>query len=355
MRIIISSAGRRVYVVQWFQEALRQADLLGDVYVLDHDPDVASAAAADGYRRMPAFTDDDYSQRLLDVVDELQPDLFISLNDYELTVLSQGLSEQIRSRGALVPVLDSQSHRQVADKLAMSHALAEAGVPTPKTIPLSDAVGIYELLEGSSAVIIKDRWGSGSSGLRRFTRPQAQHWLNTRGAALVEEDPKQLDGLVLQPDLGGTEYGLDIITPVRGGPVEGILARRKLGMRHGETSAAVTVAAHPFQKIAAALNTTLGIRGTVDVDVLVTEDGAPHVIDINPRFGGGYPFSHIAGADVPHYFLASTLGVSPRSGWNSYQLDFVGAKHEGIIGFETSEKIETPTLEAETAMLKHVS
>src|SRR5690625_3431726 len=99
MRVIISSAGRRVYLVKWFQQALRQLQGSGDVYVLDHDPyaaAAAAAAAADGYRQMPAFSSAEYPRRLAEVVEELGPDLFISLNDYELTALSNGLSDQIR-------------------------------------------------------------------------------------------------------------------------------------------------------------------------------------------------------------------------------------------------------------------
>lgn len=355
MRVIISSAGRRVYLVQWFRQALMQARIAGDVYVLDHDPGAATAAAADGYRQMPAFTTDDYAAHLLQAVDELQPELFISLNDYELTALSQGLSEQIRARGTVVPVLDAEAHRNVADKLAMSQTLSWAGIPTPKTVTLSDQIGVYDLIEKSPNVIIKDRWGSGSSGLRRFTRQQAHNWLKTRGTAMLDEDPTLLDNLILQPDLGGTEYGLDIVTPVLGGPVKGILGRRKLSMRHGETSAAITVAPQPFQGLAAVLNATLGIRGTVDVDVMVTEEGVPHVIDINPRFGGGYPFSHIAGANVPYFLVASTLGLVPKAGWNMYQHDYIGAKHEGIIGFDTANMAQTPVEVNHPPALRRVS
>lgn len=246
MRIIISCAGRRVYVVRWFQEALRQAGLSGDVYVLEHDPVAATAAAADHYRPMPAFDDDHYAEHLLEVIDELQPDLFISLNDHELTVLSQGLADQIRASGVVVPVLSAAGHRKVADKLAMSRALERVGVPTPETVVASDAKGVYDLLERSAAVIVKDRWGSGSSGLRHFTADQAYEWFNTYGTKLIENDLTQLDEMILQPALEGIEYGLDIITPVRGGPVEGLLGRRKLGMRHGETSAAITVDPRPF-------------------------------------------------------------------------------------------------------------
>lgn len=356
MRVIISSAGRRVYLVEWFQQALQASQHGGEVYVLDHDPGAAAAAAADGYRQMPAYTSPEYTQTFWDTIDELQPDLFISLNDYELSRLSEGLAEQLRSRGVAVPTLDAHSHRAAADKLEMSHVLHAAGIPTPKTVALSDAVGVWEMLEKTEAVIVKDRWGSGSSGLRRLTTEQAHCWIAAYGIEAIEAASDQLDKLVLQPDLGGVEYGLDIVTPVHGGPVEGLLARRKLAMRHGETSAAITVDNSPFQGLAAALNATLGIRGTVDVDFMMTDTGVCEVIDINPRFGGGYPFSHIAGADVPHFMVASTAGVMPNVGWNSYQHDYIGAKHEGIIGFDPANKrYETPASPSNQRTLRHAS
>ena len=337
MRIIMSSAGRRVYLVQWFREALYEAGIAGDVIVLDYDPNAATAAAADDYRPVPAFTSDDYADALLDVIDELQPDLFISLNDHELTALSEGLADQLRARGVVTPVLDQASHRAVADKLVMSQVLQRAGISTPPTVLMSDVMAVHKLLNTSSHVIVKDRWGSGSSGLRRLTADQACRWVEERYLNATDAEALGFDEIIFQPDVGGEEYGLDIVTAVRGGPVEGVLARRKLAMRHGETSSAMTVQNAPFIGLSAALNAALGIRGSVDVDVLVTDDGIPHVIDVNPRFGGGYPFVHVAGADVPHFYLASTMGFSPRPDWDKYRIGHIGAKHEGIIAFEAAE------------------
>lgn len=345
MRIIMSSAGRRVYLVQWFREALYEAGIAGDVIVLDYDPNAATAAAADDYRPVPAFTSDDYADALLDVIDELQPDLFISLNDHELTALSEGLADQLRARGVVTPVLDQASHRAVADKLVMSQVLQRAGISTPPTVVMSDVMAVHKLLNTSSHVIVKDRWGSGSSGLRRLTADQACRWVEERYLNATDAEALGFDEIIFQPDVGGEEYGLDIITAVRGGPVEGVLARRKLAMRHGETSSAMTVQNAPFIGLSAALNAALGIRGSVDVDVLVTDDGIPHVIDVNPRFGGGYPFVHVAGADVPHFYVASTMGFAPRVDWDTYRIGHIGAKHEGIIAFETAE---APAAEAAT-------
>lgn len=345
-----------MYLVEWFQQAMRDANIPGDVYVLDYDPGAAAAAAADGYRQMPAFTSAEYSQRLFQVVDELQPDLFICLNDHELTALSQGLSEQLRSRGIVVPVFDAAAHNAVADKWAMSQVLAEAGITTPETVLVSDVTAVHRLIHRSPNVIIKDRWGSGSSGLVRLSREDARGWVTRQYTnTTTDGQTRPLDQLIIQPDVGGSEHGLDIITPVRGGPVAGVLARRKLGMRHGETCAAITVPNDAFQKLATELNTTLGITGGIDVDVMVAEDGQPYVVDINPRFGGGYPFSHIAGADVPHFFLASTLGFEPRSGWNTYRHGFLAAKHEGIIGFEAAVHSAAHQRSRQDAVLRHAS
>lgn len=37
----------------------------------------------------------------------------------------------------------------------------------------------------------------------------------------------------------------------------------------------------------------------LDADFIVTDKKETYVIDLNARFGGGYPFSHCAGVDLP--------------------------------------------------------
>src|SRR4029453_10603342 len=42
----------------------------------------------------------------------------------------------------------------------------------------------------------------------------------------------------------------------------------------------------------------LGHVAVLDCDLFASDQGYS-VIDLNPRIGGGYPFSHVAGANVP--------------------------------------------------------
>ena len=42
--------------------------------------------------------------------------------------------------------------------------------------------------------------------------------------------------------------------------------------------------------------------GMLDADFIITNEGEVFLIDLNPRFGGGYPFSHLSGLNVPELY-----------------------------------------------------
>lgn len=336
MKIVIGSAGRRVYLVRWFQEAMSLAGVKGEVHVFENNKSAASVAVADGFTRLPPYEDPKYRTTLLAAIERIRPQLFISLNDYELTRLAGGLAEEIRERGVIVPSLTHEAHGTVADKLAMWNTLNEAGVGTPQTVLLSDVDNLERMLSEWPTVILKDRFGSGSSGLLRINSADLVRWLhspksNRNDSASGIKNPKCL---IVQPELNGQEYGLDIVTPLDGGPVTGLLARRKLSMRHGETNVAETVEPSEFQEVASGLAAAFDSQGLIDVDVIRTGSGEYEVIDINPRFGGGYPFNHVAGANVPSYYVASLTGAEAGNQWKEYRYGFKAAKYEGIVAFD---------------------
>lgn len=70
--------------------------------------------------------------------------------------------------------------------------------------------------------------------------------------------------------------------------------------------------------------------GLVDVDIIAGSSGELFVIDVNPRFGGGYPFNHIAGANVPRMYLRGLTQGDTNSSDLDYTLGVVGGKHESI-------------------------
>src|SRR5699024_5198283 len=148
---------------------------------------------------------------------------------------------------------------------------------------VSDTIGEQQVLSQGSDVIVKDRWGSGSYGLQRVSRHEFKYWLlQTANVPCT---------LVVQPTIEGHEDGGDSVCPREGGVVGGVLARRKLAMRGGETSVCQTIDPAEFFDLAETLAAALGPQGLIDVDIMRTASGENYVLDINPRFGGGYPFN----------------------------------------------------------------
>jgi carbamoyl-phosphate synthase large subunit len=174
-------------------------------------------------------------------------------------------------------------------------------------------------------VVVKPRFGMGSLGvLKAYTREEL--WAacsmcarEISGTYLRYESASAPDRAVLvQECCPGAEYGLDVISSLDGEYVTTIV-RRKFGMRSGETDEAVILGPEApeysvLRETGEQLARLLHPKGLIDVDVIL-ETGAPEkagkealrprprVIDINARFGGGYPFSHLAGADVPRAYV----------------------------------------------------
>ena len=140
-------------------------------------------------------------------------------------------------------------------------------------------------------------------GAYRMCEREVKHSYLKYESANVSAD----SSVLIQECLDGTEYGLDVICDFDGNYVNTIV-RRKYAMRSGETDEAIVLGA---EDAGCRELTDLGERfakhfrpkGLTDIDVIMGEDLSPKIIDINGRFGGGYPFSHIAGADVPRAYV----------------------------------------------------
>ena len=127
----------------------------------------------------------------------------------------------------------------------------------------------------------------------------------------------------------GSEYGVDGVFSVDGrAELLGLLARRKERMRDGDTDLATTVSTDPFREAVRQLGEAFRPTGSIDVDFRETASGKPMVIDINPRMGGGYPFCHRAGADMPSALVRSLAGLPPIPELFDYALGVTTARRE---------------------------
>lgn len=331
--IVISSAGRRLYLIEWFRAAFDTLGLNGRIIVAENDASSAAASSGDETRLLPKYTEPGYGDEVLQLVDEVEPRLFLSANDYELMQLhvNTGLADSLRDRGVFVPGVSAVWQRGCADKLRMAQLLESIGVQTPRTVMGSDLDDFLITAGSNDEFVVKHRFGSRSSGLAVATASQVVEVVanSAKSVPLRVDRTDPRDDVIVQHRAPGSEYGVDIVSSLlEEGSLSGVFARRKLRMRAGETDKAVTVDPEPFREASGKIARAADLSGLIDVDMFLDDVGLVSVIDINPRFGGGYPFVHLAGADVPLYYMGQIFGIPIDEGWNQYEPGVISAKYQ---------------------------
>ena len=58
------------------------------------------------------------------------------------------------------------------------------------------------------------------------------------------------------------------------------------------------------------LSHALSHRYNIDCDIIVDKKGLIYCLDINPRFGGGYAYTHLSGLNYIKYILYDELNLN---------------------------------------------
>jgi carbamoyl-phosphate synthase large subunit len=199
--------------------------------------------------------------------------------------------------------------------------------------------------------VIKPRWGVGSIGvdfpeddeeLQLAYRTCKKHIERSFLADLNAADSPH--SILIQERLSGQEFGMDVINDLNGCHVCTFI-KRKIRMRAGQTDQAVTARDDRLEMIGQLIGEKLGHVGLLDCDAFVTENGC-YVIDINPRIGGGYPFAHIAGANLPAALIAWVTGQQVDPAWFSIEPNVASSRFDGFIVTNRKSPLTThPTIE----------
>jgi len=335
MNVLLTSSGRRTYLVDFFREALNGKGLV----FASNSVMSPALKRADGYGISPLIYSEEYIPWVLDFCETHEIGLIVPLFDIDLPVLAEN-REKFEAAGIRLAVSGPETARTAADKLAMCRALSAAGIGTAKSVAsVDDALELIAQGSLSWPLFIKPRFGMGSIGLFEADNEEELRVLfakcekRVRESYLKYESSACQDGTVLiQENLSGNEYGLDVICDLDG-RYQTTVVRRKLAMRSGETDEAIVLGSDDPEydvlcKLGKQLAQIFDIRGNMDVDVLMEAGGKaepdgkadafgykPCVIDINARFGGGYPFSHLAGVDLPRAYIAWAGGEEADPAW----------------------------------------
>ena len=176
-------------------------------------------------------------------------------------------------------------------------------------IKLEEAIQDLKDKKIAYPVIIKPRWGMGSISVLEADDETELKVLynktvnNIKKSYLKYESNKNIkEAIIIQEKIIGKEHGLDVINDLEGN-YQNTVVKEKYAMRSGETDCAKVVESKTLKELGEKIAKKLHHIGNMDIDVFMVED-KPYVLEMNARFGGGYPFSHMAGVNLPKAIIS---------------------------------------------------
>ena len=311
MNILFTCAGRRTYLLKYFKENLSDGD---KIVATDMQLTAPALQVADVKIQVPAVYDPEYVNITLRICEEQKIDALFSLNDLELPLLAENKA-RFEAIGVQVVVSDPKVIDIAFDKYKTAQWVESLGLTAPKTyVRLEDCKKALAAGEIDFPLFMKPRWGSGSIGLESIADMEE---LDIYYGLLMKKIKKTIlatasvgdEYIMIQEKLTGSEFGLDIMNDLDGKNI-GVSVKQKLAMRAGETDKAVTVDLPEVREMGRKIGEALGHIGNLDVDIMQRADGAYCVLELNPRFGGGFPFSYEAGVNFPKALIQMIKGES---------------------------------------------
>ncbi|WP_373519762.1 ATP-grasp domain-containing protein [Pricia sp.] len=286
MNILISSAGRRVSLVRAFQMELKKVYPQGKVFASDAYPDLSAAChVADGYFKVPKVTHPDYPDSLIQQCKARDIKLLVPTIDGELLPMAinnelfagKGIKAVISSEAFVGKCRDKRQIHQFFEsrKVAFANEYAKDDYKLPlfiKPIDGSRSIDTY---------VIHDK-----------TDLTDDHFANDKLMFLEYLDHDLYDEFTC--DLYyGKDHTLKCIVP-----------RKRLEVRDGEVYKALTVDNALVPYIKERLGHIEGAVGCLTSQFFKHKtENKIYGIEINPRFGGGFPLSYLSGANYPKWII----------------------------------------------------
>ena len=306
LNILLTSVGRRTYLIDYFEKAL---DGKGTLYISNSSAQTSAFLKTKNSVVTPLIYDPGYIEFLKNFCIEKKIRAIISLYDIDLYMLAKH-KKDFEEIGVRVIVSEESVIECCNDKWKTQQFLKESGLKTVNTY-LNPDEALADIVAGKTnfPLFVKPRWGMGSlSVYRADNAEELKVFFNKAkndifGSVLKYEAGIDRDNCVMiQEKMLGSEYGLDVINDLDGNFVTTIV-KQKLAMRAGETDSAKVVENDVLYNVGKTLSSKLSHIANLDADVFFDGENA-YVLEMNARFGGGYPFSHLAGVDLPKAIVA---------------------------------------------------
>jgi carbamoyl-phosphate synthase large subunit len=288
-RWLLSTIGKRAYIADYFREASPEVYIVGS----GRTGFTPGFTGCNETVLMPDIDSPGYLDAVRQLVADHRIEAILSFSDPDVAALSS-IRDELTSNGVKCFFPGAEVANMGFDKLETARWAGANGVLVPRTY-----VDPLQALEETGLPLIrKPRFGSASVGVTLVSRQS--------DLLPPDHDPTQY---IYQEFIAGEEVNIEICGDLDGRPM-GICAWKKLLSRNGETELAVTQRRQDLIDFGLSLGNKARIAGPCDIDI-IDRNGSLYLIEFNMRFGGGYPVSHLAGADFPGLLIRANRGERP--------------------------------------------
>ncbi|MTI80467.1 MAG: ATP-grasp domain-containing protein [Firmicutes bacterium] len=293
INVLMTSAGRRVEIIESFKEARDSLNIDGNVVAVDINRTAPALYHADKHYLVSKITDDNYILDIIDICKKEEIHLIVPTIDTELYKLAQNKETIESNTNAKVQISDSTVIKICRDKYNTQHFFEENNFGVPRLIN-KDAI---EMKDYNFPLFIKPL--NGSSSINTFkvdNEKELQFFMDYVPSPIVQECVE------------GEEYTIDAFTDFNSNVIT-IVPRLRLATRGGEVSKGMIKKDRDIIDEVKKILDTLKPVGHITLQCIKTNKGIKF-IEINPRFGGGAPISIKSGANSPRNLYKLLMGES---------------------------------------------
>jgi len=289
LNILLLSAGRRVELLEAFKHEIQVRGLKSLMLASDLKPAMSAACQlADDAFVLPRITSPSYIEELLALCLEHKVGMVVPTIDTDLLGLAEERS-RFEAAGINVVISNELLVRVCRDKRLTAQLFNNVGIDVPKILDRQNL---------SYPCFAKPYDGSRSIGAIKLSK-------STELSDILFDDPKMMFMEFI--DQTFEEYTVDVYYD-RMGVLKCLVPRHRLEVRDGEINKGVTRKHHVYEYLIGKLVNIKGARGCLTVQLFAHPDQKRYAaLEINPRFGGGFPLSFAAGANYPGWLIDEYL------------------------------------------------
>ncbi len=287
INILFTSPGRRVELIEIFKANFPEKSKF---YGVDFDQTSPASYLLDRVFKVPYKIDESYVKKILFICEKNKIDLLIPLIDPELPLLAK-FKQKFKVINTLVMISDYEKILIANDKWETYQFCRKNNILIAKTCLPND----HKVLANMAfPIIAKPRNGSASKGILKIDSYEK----------LIKKEIG--DNYLFQEFIDGDEITVDLFSDGSGTCYE-IIQRKRLKIRGGEVERGVTIKNEQVHSVVEEIVKSYKPFGVVNLQFIL-KGKQPYLLEINPRFGGGYPLSYQAGANFPKRLLDLLLG-----------------------------------------------